>query len=376
MRVLFVSRYDWERNWGGDTVQMLYIKKYLVSQGVFVDIEVNPFKLRQKVKEYDLIHIFNIQRLSETLFYCDIVKSAGKKLILSPIYGEDNYTKKFFILNLIGESCVQLTKDLFRTVVGAMNIIPFTYSLSKYGYRSLKNKVKSILESADLIVPNSNYEASLLINLINVHPSKIRIIYNGVDPGILNIKYSMDDFLNDFRVPFRGKFVLSVSRFVFRKNVLNLIKAVEGTDIKLVLIAQRSPINKLYYEKCKKIIDRSSNIYLIEKKVDTTSLVGAYKACHVHALVSYLETPGLANLEAGLFGANLVLGECLPVREYFGEYALYCNQEEIQDIREKLFIALGKDKNDALSSIIKEKYSWEKIGKHYLDAYKSLYEKG
>jgi hypothetical protein len=47
---------------------MLYIKSFLSSQGVKVDIIVNPFELKRKAREYDLIHIFN----------CDLVKMSGK----------------------------------------------------------------------------------------------------------------------------------------------------------------------------------------------------------------------------------------------------------------------------------------------------------
>ena len=41
------------------------------------------------------------------------------------------------------------------------------------------------------------------------------------------------------------------------------------------------------------------------------------------------ETPGLSNLEAAMMGCNLILPDIAPVKEYFGDDAIYISPEEL-----------------------------------------------
>jgi len=52
----------------------------------------------------------------------------------------------------------------------------------------------------------------------------------------------------------------------------------------------------------------------------------------VHALPSFSETPGLANMEAALLGVPAVMGTVGAEPEYFGENGLYANPWDALDI--------------------------------------------
>ena len=87
----------------------------------------------------------------------------------------------------------------------------------------------------------------------------------------------------------------------------------------------------------------------------------AYAAAKVHALLSEYETPGLASLEAGINGANLVVLESPPVVEYFQNIAWVVNKN-LGNIVIALENAAARERNCFLQSeTIKEKYSWSKI---------------
>lgn len=373
LNILYITRKDWLQNWGGDSVQMLYIKKYLEKIGnLKISIETNPLILKKCIKDFDIVHIFNIQRLSEAIYYVHLAKDNEKKLIISPIFGDLSRATSKSIFKILNENFIYLAKDLARVMHGVSYSKTFLFHLRKYLFATFKTKIKNILSLSEVVIPNSIAEANYLKRVFQISDEKIKVIKNGVDPDILKIEYTESNFKRDFGIPFNDNFVLSVSRFVFRKNVLNLLRAVEGTNIKLVLIAQKSPINEFYYQKCNEIIKASKNIYHINSKLNIDKLVGAYKACHTHALVSYLETPGLVNLEASLFGVNLVLGDCEPVKEYFGNYALYCDPDDIEDIRAKIIMSLDREKNYSLSEYVRENLSWEKIALKYYEVYKKI----
>ena len=84
------------------------------------------------------------------------------------------------------------------------------------------------------------------------------------------------------------------------------------------------------------------------------------------------ETPGIVNLEAGLAGANLVVGDCMPVKEYLKEYALYCDYTSITDIKDKVIKAYNSERDDKTRIFIEENYTWDVVAKKTLQAYKNI----
>jgi glycosyltransferase involved in cell wall biosynthesis len=91
-------------------------------------------------------------------------------------------------------------------------------------------------------------------------------------------------------------------------------------------------------------------------------LAGAYAAAHMHVQASWLETPGLTNLEAGLSGCNLALSDRGSVREYFGEKAWYCDPGEPRSIRAAAAGALAAPRGHhaALRDTILNEFTWER----------------
>ncbi|WP_412917828.1 glycosyltransferase [Meiothermus sp.] len=99
-------------------------------------------------------------------------------------------------------------------------------------------------------------------------------------------------------------------------------------------------------------------------------LANAYAGAHVHALVSWVETPGLANLEAGINGANLVVGESPPVREYLENCATFVCQQETEKISIALEEALSQKRDSrSQSSFIRNNYSWSRVSSMLVSIY-------
>ena len=373
MNILFVNRKDWRENIGGDSVQMIKVKKYIEGKAN-VSIETHPRKVRKTISDYDLIHIFNTQRISETLYFCQIANDSNKPLVLSPIYYdlsivEENISNNLYaFLKSLLKDRIYFLKDLLR-VWKRVSYSNFLYLSFLYDFKSMYKKVINLV---DVIIPNSFAEKHFLQESFNIEDEKLKVIPNGVDGELLKINYGAMDFIKDFRIPFE-KFILCVARIDERKNILNLLNAMIGLDIPLVLIGRYSPLHKHYYNRCRKIIESGKNIIHINESLPQDKLVGAYKACHAHVLPSWVETPGLVNLEAGLFGANLVLSRCPPVEEYFGDRAIYFSPDNVDELRQAIKKAWELPRDAfGLSEYIKKNYLWEKIADQYLKVYTEI----
>ncbi|MBU4110145.1 glycosyltransferase family 1 protein, partial [bacterium] len=59
-------------------------------------------------------------------------------------------------------------------------------------------------------------------------------------------------------------------------------------------------------------------------------------------------------------------------RDYFRDFAFYCDPENIDEIKSQVIKALSADFDDRFIDLIKEEYSWEKTAEQTLEAYKRV----
>jgi hypothetical protein len=90
-----------------------------------------------------------------------------------------------------------------------------------------------------------------------------------------------------------------------------------------------------------------------------------------HALPSHIETPGLASLEAAMVGCLPVVGECAPVREYFGDTAVYCDPMSVDSIRSAIVEAANPDRPRPDGNALRQRFAWSAV----LLPYEKLFER-
>ena len=108
---------------------------------------------------------------------------------------------------------------------------------------------------------------------------------------------------------------------------------------------------------------------------DSPMLASAYAASSVFALPAMYETPGIAALEAGLAGANVVITPHGGTKDYFKDMATYVDPYNITSIRRGIETSLNQDTNDRLQKYIENNFLWEKVAELTANAYKQLLEK-
>ncbi len=205
---------------------------------------------------------------------------------------------------------------------------------------------------------------------MRVIPNAVRDDFLGQDPDGFRRKY-LPELAKEER------FILCVGRIEKRKNSLNLLRAAAKHKLPLVFIGApvSLPEEEKYFERFRVELERypgyAKHIPFLPN--GSSDLADAYAAAHVHALVSWMETPGLANLEAGINGANLVVGISPPVQEYLRGFATFVEQDNITQISSALELALTQKRDmHGQSNYIRENYSWKRVAQLLVAVYKEV----
>lgn len=328
------------QNPGGGEVQLLKTKEYLEKKGVHVKL-LDIWK--DKLADFHVLHTFG--SVKDALPMMVEAKRAGIKNVLSTICWY-NWQSAWEIYPDLKNRFLSVTRHAVKVA------LPF-----------LPSPRKKMIQIADALLPNSQSEALQLSRFFCADPAKIKVVPNAVDGGFETA--SPEPFLRKYGLK---DFALIVGRIEPRKNQLNLVRALKGTGIPVVIIGDHVSQYKNYYDACRQSAD--SNFHFLGRLPhDSELLRSAYAACNTFVLPTWLETPGLAALEAGLAGAKIVITREGATREYFGSYASYVNPQSLSDIREKTKEMFAKPKNPALQQHILKNYTWDQTADKTLAAY-------
>ncbi len=354
MKILFISRATLYKDKGGDTIQIVNTARHLEQLGAEVTIRLCNETI--DYSKFDLIHFFNIIRPADILFH---MERSGKPFVVSTIYVDySEYEKNVrkgasgFLFKIFSSDSIEYLKVIARFIMNGEKIVSPSYLLV-----GQKKAIKKIISRSNMLLPNSNNEYKRLSKDYNI-TKRFRVIPNAIDTSLFNEKSG-----NEAR---RENLVICVGRIEGRKNQYNLIKALNGTKFQLVIIGSPSANQVKYYQKCKEIA--ASNVSFVEN-IEQEKLLDYYKAAKVHALPSWFETTGLSSLEAAAMGCNIVITEKGDTREYFENYAYYCDPGSPQSIFDSISKATRVDISSELQQKIFNQYTWSHAAKLTLAAY-------
>ncbi|MEC1744262.1 glycosyltransferase [Schinkia azotoformans] len=358
-RIALLDRVDSSLFSGGDTVQIQAIYNYLDSQGFKVDI-INKFNV--DYSQYDLAILFNLNRPFETYIYSLEVMKYGIPYFLFPIYWdmEDVIPREQLSTGINPKKWIP--KSIKLSLKPMYYYLIYRSQLKKLGVgitsvHSLKKVINEILKNAKLIFPNSVSESNHLIKGFDhkAIENKCIVIKNGIEKRI-ELPEAMPDHLKHF---LQTKYICCVGGIGPRKNQLNLVKAVTNLNVNLLIIGEPSNKDINYYNNLKKIA--GNNVYFIGRQ-DRATVFSLMANSIGHIQPSFIETPGLASLEAASFGIPTIVSDVGPVREYFLNHVIYCNPHSITSIQESIQSLLNANsKSDQLQQFILNNYTWEKV---------------
>jgi len=364
MKVLFQSRKTLFSVPGGDTVQILKTKEYLEKLGVKIDIST---ELEPDLREYDIIHVFNLMRGQETYLQVRSAKKQRKKVILSTIYGlYTEYERKARggiaqrISNILNAYQIEYLKIIIRGLKNK-ELHRGTIKVLLRGYYNI---LKEIVENVDMFLPNSETEMERIKTDFCLRTPKYTVVPNAVDIKIFNYDNVKINEAKEYK-----DCILCVARIEGRKAQLNLVRAMKSLPYKLVIIGGPAPNHIKYYKKIKEVA--GDNIIFLGH-IPHEKLPEYYKIAKVHTLISWMETPGLSSLEAGAMKCNIVVTKKGDTEEYFKDYAFYCEPDDINSIRQAIIKAYEAPFNENFRKYILENYTWKKTALKTLEAYKRV----
>lgn len=274
---------------GGKETQLRFVVN--VAKGVFD----NVFNLQDEdapsPKKEDLIHFFG----DSPLFYYTMKLLEGSgvkpKYIISPNF----YRRKSILYKIL--------KFLPKK-------IPNWYSERKQMY-----------ELVDSIVVNSKLEKHYLTSIFGSQiVNKISIIYNTFD------QRSMIKIRETQNPNFKHPYYLMVSHLNRRKNIFNLLlasdKIYQKHNLRLIIVGclrffdPKDQVNFL-----EMVEEREWVEYLGSK--DRNEVVNLMVNSEFHILPSFIESPGISNLEAISLGKKIVVGDFPILHEYFSKNTVF-----------------------------------------------------
>ena len=352
MRVALITRSTLYTVRGGDTIQVVQTAKQLTELGVDVNILLSNEHI--DYAKYNLLHFFNITRPADILYHG---KKSGKPYVVSTIlcnYSEyDKHHRKGIgmLFSFLPADSIEYLKTMARWLMGKDHL-----SSINYIWKGQRKSILEILNKAAMILPNSKSEYKRVGQNYLEEVNNI-IVPNGINPDL---------FKWDRSLPKDEKLVLCVARIEGIKNQINLIKALNNTDYRLLIIGTNSPNQVNYYNECRTIA--TDNVSFIEH-LPQNELVKYYQQAKVHVLPSWFETTCLSSIEAATMGCNLVITDKGDTKEYFEDYAYYCDPGKPESIFEAIKQASEAPVDDALRQKILTKYTWKHSALQTLKAY-------
>ena len=357
MKILFISRATLYSNAGGDTIQIGSTAEYLQKLGITPDIRLTNEKINYSA--YDLIHFFNIIRPADILYH---IKKSGKPYVVSTIFVDyTEYEKKAsrgfrkLAFRFISTDAIEYLKVLARSLVNNERIVTPFYFLQGH-----KRSVQKVISGSSLLLPNSENEYVRLVKRYKVEKA-YNVIPNGINTTLFSPGLPISSKENDL--------VICVARIEPLKNQLNLIKALNKTSFRLLIIGLPSKNHNQYYAACE--AEAGDTVTFIGH-LSQEKLIAYYKRARVHVLPSWFETTGLSSLEAAAMGCNIVITDKGDTREYFENYAYYCDPASPESIYEAIKKAAGEKYTEALRDKILAKYTWQEAASKTLSSYHQI----
>jgi len=323
-------------HFGGGILATMKMQEYLTALGVKNDL---TYDLEPDLRGYDLVHLFNQPKMDQVLIQCANAQRQAKPLLFSSIYCDEK-----ILLQCLLDDAPIADADIINRL--------FLFN-HLYG---------TVLGEADLVLTASNIEKTWLARDFGLMPEKMVAAPLAAESFFADA--SPEKFINSFGFK---DFIICVGVLHGTKNQLRLIRALRDFPAPLLLVYSNSFFG--YEQLCREAA--GDNVKFIGQ-LDQPMLASAYAAAKVHALISCYEPTGLANIEAGLAGCNLVCTANSPIYEYVGEHAFYAEPMDVPGIRAAIEKAYAAPKSHVLRDALLQDFTWDRTAKTILAAYETL----
>lgn len=308
-------------------------------------------------------------------------------------FGTDGYTfigyrgkNKFFRLGIeipvllkrhnIDIAHFQYVVPLFKSckyVVTVHDLLFLDYPKEFPVFYRMKNSLLfyySCLRS-DLVLTVSNYSAESIKQKFRLK-KQIIVIPNGVSVDSEIIQETV-------RLPFKGDFILFVSRIEPRKNQALLLKVwrkmkLYEKGIGLVLVGSLGIKDAKFENELGRLTQDENEYFSWLKRVSNGELKYLYETCRLFVYPSLGEGFGIPPIEAALHGASVICSNTTAMSEFsFFEEGLFNPLDPIElENKINTFLFSNKGSNIRPAEIIRQRYNWKSIANSFSDVISNI----
>lgn len=351
-RILFQNRPNAFTQRGGDTVVMERYASGLKARGYEVIIDCEG---KEDPAQYSLVHLFNAALPDMLKRFAQRVKDAGVPYVVTTLYEDIRsfHNRSATMAQALIQYCqAGQSPDWWNAhrpnlaAISACSNFPNEW----------------VFRNAAALLTTGRYESAVILN---DYPGLANIVELplGYEVGA---EGNAEDFIKKYGL---RDFILCVGRIESRKNQLMLLKALEQSDLPVVLIGGGFSYQPDYDRAVRSFRRKGTTIVL--DRVTPEELSAAYAACRVHVLASWHELPGLVTLEAAAYGKNVVLTESGTGSDYVGADAFYCDPASEHSIRTAVMGAYHAPVPMNLRSKVR-RFSWEHAAEKLAECYASI----
>jgi glycosyltransferase involved in cell wall biosynthesis len=358
-------------NPGGDQVQLEATARSLRIKGVDTQISTEA---EPDLTGFDAVHLFGLIRPQETWSQARNACRQDKPVFLSTVYCDVWEFEQLARSGTVGWIARHTNRDVVEALKaagrGVHNREWSRGSLALF-LRGFSRMQREVVALSSVLLPNSRSEWLRIAQDLGLDPadSRVTTVPNGFDADSLsgvNTSGSPPLHLAQFE-----DCVLCVARLEGRKNQVNLIEAVRGTDIRLVLAGPPTANQPRYVRRVHDQAEPLKNVHILGA-VTPEDKAWLYRLAAVHILPSWMETTGLSSLEAAVAGCVVVVSPNGDTRDYFGGDAEYCDPASPSSIRDAILRARLRKPSAALEHRIRSEYTWERCADATYRAYSSV----
>lgn len=353
MKAALCIRADARENPGGDWVQLQKTAAALEEFGVSCEIHVGTLPRRA-----DVVHAFNLTRLSNTLKVAAWAKAHATPLAISPIWHSLDDMSLFY-------------GHRYRFPEGWFPIASYLaskellYERGRWDRHVLRAalfwraQIRRVVAQAAIVLPNSPDELQALRRQTGAAPTHALVVPNAVDAGAC-----FADTLP------RQRMIVCAGRIEPRKNTLRVVRAFLQSaalrDWKLLLLGHASDRHADYVRQVMRQVDGQRIIW--RDQIPFAEAQQCYAESHALILASHFETTGLVGLEGLFQGCQVVMTRRCYTDYYYGDRVLYCDPydtDSIQLAMEQATTRLIPRPDDAFF----QHFSWANVGRLTANAY-------
>lgn len=352
MRVLMQNRPNTFLERGGDTVVVERLSQGLTERGIDVTVDVAGTK---NPADYDLVHLLNFATAELTTELAKRAKNAGVPFVVTTLYEDlpsfhhQSHVVAIKLLEYVERGQDRRWWESLNVNLGA--IVP-----------AERFKVDWLVEHAAALFTNGAGESMAISRDFPMASQIVEVplgheIGRMVGPELFEREYGVKDF------------VLCVGRIETRKNQLMLLKALEDSELPVVLAGGGFSYQP-EYDTAVRAFKRKGRTIILDR-VTPEMLSSAYAACRIHALPSWYELPGLVSLEAAAHGKNIVVTRTGTTGDYVGTKAFYCQPWDPDSINAAITAAFYAPVKEGLVEMAKS-FTWDKAVEKTVAAYEGM----